>query len=198
VRQALGEMEAVGLVKRRQGSGTMLVAREPALRYMLAIGSEPDILRYASETVFELIEGRRPISVADARRVGLGDPSGWCQWRGLRRTEKDGLPLGLTTVYLPNIYSDVMDSLGRHYRRAIFDVIAEKHGTVVTSVHQTISATVLDAEEADCLQSRPGMPALAITRRFSWAEGLFEIADSVHPADRFNYELELQREPSRP
>jgi len=197
VRQALGEMEAVGLVKRRQGSGTTLVAREPTLRYLLAIGSEPDILRYASETVFELIEGRRPVSVADARHLGLGDPAGWRQWRGLRRTETERLPLGLTTVYLPDVYTAVMESLGKVYRRAIFDAIADTSGTVMTSVHQTISATVLDGEEAEWLQSKPGMPALAITRRFSSAEGLFEVADSLHPADRFNYELELQREASR-
>jgi DNA-binding GntR family transcriptional regulator len=197
VRQALGEMEAEGLVKRRQGSGTTLISRQPSTRYILAIGSEPEILRYASETVFEVIDGRRLVPIGDSRRLGLGDPSGWSQWRGLRRTGRDGLPLGLTTLYLPDRYADVMDTLGRYFRRAIFDVIAERHGTVVTSVHQTISATVLDGDEAESLQSSPGMPALAIIRRFSSSQGVFEVAASIHPADRFSYELRLEREQGR-
>jgi DNA-binding GntR family transcriptional regulator len=194
VRQALGEMESVGLVQRRQGSGTTLVARQPALRYVLAIGSEPDILRYASETMFEITEGRRPVAVADGRRLGLGDPSGWSQWRGLRRSGRNGLPLGFSTVYIPNMYADVMGALGKYYRRALFDVIAERHSITITAIDQTISATMLDPEEAEVLQSKTGMPALAIARRFSSVDGLFEVAESVHPADRFSYELRLERE----
>jgi DNA-binding GntR family transcriptional regulator len=194
VRQALAELESAGLVRRRQGSGTTVVAREPALRYSLSIASEGDILRFASETALEFTEFAAPVSVADSRRLRLGAPGEWRVWRGLRQATPSGLPLGIAAVYIPATYTDTMKKLGKRTQRAIFDYIASAQGLTITAIEQEISATVIDAQESDVLQTPVGTPALSILRRFMSEQRVIEVAETIYPADRFSYEIRLERD----
>ena len=196
VRQALAELESAGLVRRRQGSGTTVVARDPALRYSLSIGSEADILQFTSETFLEFTEVAAPVSAADSRRLRLGAPSEWRVWRGLRQSAGSGLPLGVATVYVPVIYTDTMKKLGARPQRAIFEHIASSTGAVLTAIEQEISATVVDAKESDVLQTPIGTPALSIVRRFLCEQRLIEVAETIYPSDRFSYEIRLERDNS--
>ena len=193
VRQALSEIEAAGLVERRQGSGTKLVAIRPSLRYGLSVTSDSDILRYVSETVLIIDGGATRASMEDARRLRLGDPAHWLRWNGVRSSPGDGVSLGVVKVYLPDQYVDVMQKQSRQPQRAIFDLISQTHGVAVTSIEQDISATVLDASEAELLGSQAGHAALSIARRFHSAKGLFEVSETIHPSDRFVYQLRLER-----
>jgi DNA-binding GntR family transcriptional regulator len=193
IRQALSEIESAGLVERRQGSGTRLVATRRPLRYGLSVNSESDILRYVSETVLLMNSPAVRIPVAEGRRLRLGDPSQWSRWRGVRKSVGERLPLGAVSVYLPNQYADVMRQQARQQNRAIFDLLSQSHGVEVTAIEQDISATVLDTSEAELLEAQPGDPALSIVRRFSSAKGLIEVAETIHPSDRFIYQLRLER-----
>jgi DNA-binding GntR family transcriptional regulator len=193
IRQALSEIESAGLVERRQGSGTRLVATRPTLRYGLSVNSESDILRYVSETILLVSGSAVPAPVSDGRRLRLGDPAQWSRWKGVRKSVDERLPLGTVSVYLPNQYADVMRLQARQQKRAIFDLISRSHGVVVTAIEQDISATVLDASEADLLEAQPGDPALSIVRKFYSAKGLIEVSETIHPSDRFIYQLRLER-----
>ena len=196
VRQALGTLEEAGFIARRQGSGTKVIAQHAPVRYVLSATSEDDILRYASETVFDVQSTTTPIPFADARRLQLGDPARWTRIRGLRR-EPHGGPIGLTTVFVPARLADVTERIGQQARVALFSQIAEHHGLTITRIEQEITATLLTDEEATALDATTGAPALAITRRYHCAEiGLFEAAENIHPAERFSYALRLEREPA--
>jgi GntR family transcriptional regulator len=162
----------------------------------LSLAPEEDTLRFASETVLDLSEFAAPVSSADSRRLRLGAASEWRVWRGLRRTTAGGPPLGIVAVYLPAIYVDTMKTLEKRSRRAIFDYIASAHGLVITAIEQGISATVVDADEAMVLQAAEGAPALSIVRRFVGPQRLMEVSETVYPADRFSYEIRLEREHS--
>jgi DNA-binding GntR family transcriptional regulator len=194
IRQALAELEAVGIARRRQGSGTTVVARAPALRYSLSIATEADIMRYASETTFEISEFAVAVSSVDSRRLRLGAPDKWLAWHGLRRAIDSGSPLGLGTVYVARDYGDAMQDVGPGLRSAIFDRISAAFGLVVTSIEQQISATVLDDDEAVRLETEAGSPALAIVRRYVADHHLIEVAETVYPSDRFSYTLRLDRD----
>ena len=75
--------------------------------------------------------------------------------------------------------------------------LSEAHGLTLTHIDQEITATLLAPDEADLLDAAAGVPALALVRRyFSEEVGLFQIAESVHPADRFSYAVRLERERS--
>lgn len=194
VRQALSELESAGIVKRRQGSGTTVIAREPPLRYSMSVASETDILRFASETSLDFTETAAPVSAADSRRLRLGAPNEWRAWRGIRRSAAGGLPLGWATVYVPVLYIDTMKTLDRRAQQAIFTTIATAHGLTLTVIEQEITATVVDADEAELLQIPPGAPALSIVRRFGSDRGLLEVAETIFPAERFRYEIRLERD----
>jgi GntR family transcriptional regulator len=192
VRQALAELESAGLAKRRQGSGTTVVARRPTPRYSLSIRSEADILRYAMETVFEIVESAVAVSVTDSRRLRLGPPTGWRAWKGLRRATSGGPPLGIARVYVPVEYLETMTELERRPRRQIFGPAAAQ-GLTVTVIEQDITAIILDHEESEILGASTGSPALAMVRRYFSGDRLLEVAETMCPADRFSYGLRLGR-----
>jgi DNA-binding GntR family transcriptional regulator len=185
VRQALASLESAGLVKRRQGSGTTVVAREPAVRYSLSISSEAEIMRYASETTFEVLEADLPVNAVDSRRLRLGAPSDWRMWRGLRRGVNGGMPIGVTTVHVPMPYVDSMKALERTSHGAIFDYLVRANGLTLTAIDQEISATIVDEQESALLQTPASVPALSVVRRYVAAQGPFEVAETIYPSDRF-------------
>ena len=196
IRQALGEIENSGVVERRQGSGTTLMARRRLLRYVLSATSENDLLRYAADTSLTFSGSAEIPDVSDCRRLHLDVPSNWRRWRGVRSESVGGPPIGLTSIYVPTAYADVMKGVGGTQRRAIFELVLSRFDLVLTQIDQVSSATVLDLEEARKLEADPGTPALVITRHYSTASGLIEVAENVHPADRFSYEIRLERDPS--
>jgi DNA-binding GntR family transcriptional regulator len=196
IRQALAELESAGLVRRRQGSGTTVVASQTALRYSLSIASEEDILRFTSETIIEFTEIAAPVSAADCRRLRLGAAGEWRVWRGLRQAAQSGLPLGISNVYIPVIYTQTMRKLEKRTQRAIFDYLASSHGLTLTAIEQEISATVVDSEESDVLHTPVGTPALSILRRFACDRMLIEVSETIYPSDRFSYEIRLERDNS--
>jgi DNA-binding GntR family transcriptional regulator len=192
VRQALAELETAGLARRRQGSGTTVVARTPAPRYSLSIRSDADIVRYAMETVFEISESAVAVSVTDSRRLRLGAPTGWRVWKGLRRPASGGLPLGIARVYVPVEYLETMTALERRPRRPIFGPAAAE-GLTITAIEQDITAIILDDAETEILGAAQHSPALAMVRRYFSDDRLIEVAETMCPADRFTYDLRLDR-----
>lgn len=194
VRQALGEVERAGFVERRQGSGTTLVSRKPVFRYVVSVTSEVHILRYMAETVLELSRSPKPVSLGDGRRLQLADAARWSRWEGIRRDAPAGPPIGVVSLYLPRVYNDVVKRLGVQTQRAIFVELMAEAGVALKRIDQVITASVLAEDEAERLQADAGAPAIVITRRYSTENGLFEVSESIHPADRFNYALRLQPE----
>jgi DNA-binding GntR family transcriptional regulator len=197
IRQALAAMEEAGLIDRRQGSGTRVLARRAPVRYVQTAGSEGDILRYAAETVLDIVGPAGAVSVSDARRLHLGDPDQWVRVRGVRRDPHVLPPLGITTLYVRASHADAALRGGPRSREAIFAKIAQAHSLTLSLIEQEITATLLTDDEAEVLDAAPGGPALAVVRRYHSEEcGLFEVAESVHPADRFSHAVRLERERS--
>ena len=53
---------------------------------------------------------------------------------------------------------------------------------------------MLDADDAANLGAQSGAPALRIVRRYYSDDGrLLELADNVHPSDRFTYRMQLRK-----
>jgi DNA-binding GntR family transcriptional regulator len=194
IRQALAQLELAGVVKRRRGSGTTVVALEPALRYTLSVVSEADILRFASETILEFTEFGAPVSSVDSRRLRLGASGDWRLWRGLRQSTAGGPPLGQASVYVAAPFTGSMKVLGRRTQRAIFDHLAESNGLVISTIEQEITATVIDQAESEALSAAVGTPALSVLRRFISDQRLIEVSETIFPADRFSYEIRLERD----
>ena len=64
----------------------------------------------------------------------------------------------------------------------------------IQRVEQELQGVLLSADDAANLEAEPGAPALRILRRYYSDQGtLLEVADNIHPSDRFTYRMELRR-----
>jgi GntR family transcriptional regulator len=191
-REALRRLEDAGLVERRQGSGTRVVAKDAEVRYVFTTSSEADVLRYARDTV---LVGRGEWRPAPARRraaLQLDPEREWLVLDATRRARSRGPAIGVTTVYVDAALAPDDAHLDLPDSRPIFVQLAEARGLQLLTIEQEIYATTLPAATAKRLGVETGSPGLGVIRRFAAADiGLYEVSETLHPADQFRYSLKL-------
>ena len=97
VRAALRCLYDLGLVTRRQGSGTQVVARQPGSAYRQSLGSLDDILQYAAKTRLTLQPGQTVAARGElARLLDCAPGREWRYYAGIRRAPRGRTP-GTTT-----------------------------------------------------------------------------------------------------
>lgn len=190
VREALRRLSEAGLITRRHGSGSRVVASSPRPSYVLALDSESDVLRYAAETSIRLTGHAKAVSAVAASALRLDDADSWIVITGLR--EAMGKAIGLVEVYLQRQHREVVDDLGTTVAGAIYQEIIGRYGLTLSRIEQTITATTLSAAQARRLKADAGEPALRIMRRYVTEEaGTTEVSVTIHPATRFTYSLNI-------
>ncbi|HTK66717.1 MAG TPA: GntR family transcriptional regulator [Pseudonocardia sp.] len=191
VREALRSLIESGLISRRHGSGSRVIAATPPRSYALGVESETDVLRYAAETSMTLTGRTSTVAAAIAGKLGLDDPGEWLGVSGIR-TVADGTRIGLVEVYLRKAHAPVLDQLDTPLTGAIFGHLLRHYQLTLVAIEQKISAIALKPAQARRLNADPGQPALRIERRYLTAEaGLVEVSVTTHPADRFEYSLRI-------
>ncbi|GIX32260.1 MAG: transcriptional regulator [Lysobacterales bacterium] len=193
-REGLRLLEQMGLIERRRGAGTRVIARHSPVQYRQTVQSIDDLLQYGAATRLELID--TVLESADpllAGRVGVESGSVLIRLRGLRRPRDGGLPIAYTEVWIPRprgrLGDRLLDPTDAIY--ALMDLLNLRH---LVRVEQLIEAESLSSDRAQALGVEPGSPALRFTRRyFGQGERLLAHAESSHPAGRFSYRTVLSR-----
>ena len=73
-------------------------------------------------------------------------------------------------------------------------MIEREYKVTIQRVEQDLQGAVLDADDAANLGTEPGAPALRVLRRyFDDRDRLLEVAENIHPADRFTYRMQLRK-----
>jgi len=192
VREALRRLADSGLIVRRHGSGSRVIASSPRLAYVLTVDSESDVLRYAAETTMRLSSKVSTVPKRTALELGLGEPSEWSRLAGVRYSPS-GEKIGLVAVYLRAAHATIATEIEQPVRRAIYVQLLERLGLQLSSIEQRIGATVLTATQARQLGAVEGEPALRIIRRYNVAGAQpIEVSVQVHPASRFEYSLSIE------
>ena len=87
-----------------------------------------------------------------------------------------------------------IESKLRGRKTAVYALIEREYKVSIQRVEQELQGVVLDADDAANLHSEVGAPALRVVRRYYSDQGvLLEVADNIHPSDRFTYRMELRR-----
>lgn len=194
VREALRRLQTEGLIRRRQGSGTVVqpaAARAGALHQPLSNVAE--ILQYARDTRFAFTaRGRRRLPKRYAEPIGA-DPTGtWFHFGGVRTQGDGGLPIALTDAYVHQDFSDVVQRIDAE-KSTIFQQLEELAGISVAQVTQNIQAVSATTAVAEQLRINRGSPCLRIMRCYIDRSGrTFEISVSHHPGDRFAYAMHIE------
>ncbi|MEM5518256.1 GntR family transcriptional regulator [Henriciella sp. AS95] len=188
-REALRLLTAEGLLKRRKGSGSVVQAPQTPV-FAQALGDFEAILQYARDAALVLQNTRRATK-RDLQPFELSDD--YVRFEGLRGLSGQE-PLALTRIFaLASISPDetTLTQLGT----SLSEWIEQEHGVTVAKVTQRMEAIAVGAADSEQLNVKEGSPALRTLRRYRDQQGrIILLSESLHPAGRFAYEMELKRQ----
>jgi GntR family transcriptional regulator len=191
-RDALRVLSEEGLIARKRGAGTTVIATSPAGPFSQEWGDIGDILQYARDTPL-LVMSYGPAPDGDILEMGLEARQSWMMVKGMRQRLEGGAPLALTSICVRQDLMPKRETV-ENWPGAIGEYIGEHSGVRAARIDQEISAILLDRGSAKALGERTGNPALRTLRRYLDCEGIIFMASvSLHPGDRFVYTMKVER-----
>jgi GntR family transcriptional regulator len=200
-REAVRMLAASGLVTRRQRVGTVVIAATEAQRYTHHADSVQELLQYAQDTELRLVYiGKVALSKEKAQEFGAQAGQEWVYGMGVRvaGTASDQASgatraICVTRLYLNPVLEGIESKL-RGRRGAVQALIESEYGIPIERIEQELQGVLLDADDAANLGTTPGAAGLRIVRRYYSQQGeLLEIAENIHPADRFVYRMQIRK-----
>lgn len=198
VRLALQELQALGLVSRKKRLGTRVESATPQTGYSQSVATLEGLMQLAEDQVrvvrkVETVVVDRPT----AKQLGVLPGTRWIRIE-LLRLPGDGnaeKPVGWTETYIDAEYTDVPKLLRKQPKVLVSSLIESLYGRRVAEVEQTVRAVPLAPELAPVLHADAGSPALCVMRRYlDHTNEAFEIAITIHPADRMVVKSRLRRD----
>jgi DNA-binding GntR family transcriptional regulator len=195
VREALRIVEVAGLIARRQGSGSAVVADTSAVRYQQTLDTIEDLLQHGADSRLQLQ------STAEVEPTpGLAHLLG-CQPGGLSvalrclRFARSGAadhPFALMRVWFPPLSGPrrarLLDTA--HALKALLRLLDASR---IGRIEQSLSAVALDAADARLIGVAAGAPALRAQRTYFDRHGQLMLhADSLHRADVYSHRSTLR------
>lgn len=189
VRAALQRLDELGMIERRAGIGTRVVANRPLEPYRPLATTPEDILAVVAGTRIVKIETAEITASATlARRLRCRPGSRWLRLAGPRVARSEpGPPLCFSEQYL-------REDLARHepYRRSLERGEFDLADLRAQRIEQELTAGLVDETMAEALETAPGTPALVVIRRhWSPSRALVSVGVHTHPAERTSIRWEL-------
>ena len=198
VRAALSELQQLGLVSRRRNAGTRVESSEPVRAHSTSgqsLATIEDLTQYAAETE-RVVLGMADVVMERglARHLGLQPGQEMLRIQHLRvHPDRVRKPICWTDMYVDFAFRELRDVIPEH--RGLFaNLIETRFGRRIAEVSQSIRAVGVPEGCAEALAAAAGSHALEIVRRYHDAAGSpLLVTCSIHPADRFSYEIKLSR-----
>ena len=197
VRQALGQLQKNGLVQRRQGIGTEVMARTPPRNFSYTIGSIEQLQQYAHQSRLT----RHRLTMVDAGQA-LAEQLGCAVGERFLRIDAVRMPAGATPacepiawtrVYIRELYAGIRARL-KDFDGHIGTLVEQTYGERISAIDQTMSAVAIEPAVARHLNVPPGSPGLRIDRRYLGRDGKpFQFVTAIHAGDRFTMSTRLSR-----
>ncbi len=186
-------MVELGVIARRQGSGSVVISAAPPATYTQSIRSLSDLFQLALETHFTKLSTRF-VMPNPAIQSAIGGVPGerWMLMRGLRRDRPGGKPLCTIHSYIPDrlawIVPELPACVGPFYEH-----IALRSGEPMIDAVQEITAGVMTGSVARALGRPVGSTTVRVLRRYRSAQGILITSLNWHPADDFVFRTHIQR-----
>ncbi|MCC5978199.1 MAG: GntR family transcriptional regulator [Salinarimonas sp.] len=195
IREALRRLTEAGFVARRQGSGTLVIAQEPAGNFTHSMRSLTELFQYAVDTRFAIDE-IAPVEVDNAAATLIGCAPGdtWLRVQGLRMTRAQDAIICHTTVFIDMRFAwlepEMRDCVG-----PLYALIERRAGVPVAEAVQTTNAVPVPEAIRPLLDMPKGAYALRLVRRYLDRDGATMVVSiNHHPADRFSYTMRIRRD----
>ena len=195
IREALRIVTERGLILRRAGMGSVVIAAGPSTLFTHSVGSLSEWMRYPAETVRETVETGEVVADRDLAALLKCEPGRrWFRIGAIRRADAFARPLGWTDIYVLPKYAAVA-ARRDHGRTPVHEQVAKQFGEATEHAQLDILAGRLPPALAGHLDAEAGSPTLVMVRRYYGARsGLFEITVTTHPEGRYVYSMEMRRE----
>lgn len=192
VREALRILGQMGIVDRKPGAGTVIKARKPQPSYLQVIRSPQELLQYPESVLH--VQGSRFLRASRKLAALLQCRSGerWFHVQAVRSHRREKSPICWLDLYLVPEYAGVLPLIGKR-DQPVYEMVFEKFGEQTVSVSVDLGVSRISAAMAEPLRAKAGEPSLRVVRRYGGTDKrIFQISVSEHPADRYNYRLQLQ------
>ena len=193
-REALRRLTELGLVQRRQGSGTQVIASRQTPNYAQKMRSLNELFEFAQETRLSIL-GTRVATVEPglAELLGRRPDRQWLIVDAVRRDPIDRA-LNYSRIYVHEDFAGLADGL-EDLAGPLYKAIEDRFGILVQEVIQTIAAEPFPRDVAKALAVRPGGWAVSVTRRYLGDDSRpILISMNWHPAETFSYAMHLKRD----
>ena len=192
VRAALRTLQELGLIASQPGVGSVVRASHYDAQYTQSFSSVEDLLQYAKTTRFETLERSEIVADADFVLAIGGQPGDrWWHLYMLRTPKDNDTPVTVADVYIPYGVGLALSDFPQA-DIPIFEQI-EKSGVSIVEIKQEIGAAMPTEKEARMLAIDANQPVLVILRRYIGERGrLLEVTRTVHPADKFSYQMDVR------
>ncbi|MEW9804681.1 GntR family transcriptional regulator [Mesorhizobium marinum] len=191
-RTALDSLEQEGLIVRKSGRGSIVLAPRVEQPAMEMYGFSEDMrqrgLRPSYQTIFAG-RARANVEVSEALGIRVNSPI----YHSRRVLRADEQPVGLALSWLPlGIFGEVAPpTIEELNSNSLYRWLNEKCGVKVAGARETIEATQAEADAAAQLELVAGAALLVVRRRSDTAEGLpVEYAILLFRSDRYRLHLE--------
>lgn len=194
-RAALAVLSDAGLVRRRPGAGTRVIAQRVAMRYEHEVDTIDLLLQYGNSTHLTVLSARRPkASRATARDLGIAPGEDYLHLLALRsEVERRDEPIAVTEMLVP-IHADTPVEALLDPLTAPRAVSALLEPNKLSQVEQIFDAASFSARNAKLLGLEEGDPCMRAQRLYHGIGGrLLMQATSLHPRGRFAYRVVLAR-----
>ena len=194
MRHALMALCERGLIVRRRGAGTRVIARQRSRRFTQTVNSMDEILHYPKNTYREGVINEMVECSGELQGFLKAPPgSSWFHIGAVRREADSDLPVAWTDIYVLPRYADVVKRRD-HASSMVYEQIEKAFGVQIDRAEVDIFPERISAKHAKLLKVAPGSPALVIVRRYYDNDGEpFEMTLTRHPEKRFVYSMELRR-----
>lgn len=194
IRDALRQIEELGLVERRRGVGTRVLARRPSGAYVHRVRSPAEVMKYPRESRMQVAgTGYVQASATQAALIGCKTGSRWMRIRAVRHMPGRRPPICQLELYLRPKFAAVAGQVGRT-RDLAFQLIERRYGVNVVEVGVEIMARPMPPDAAAALEVEAGSPSMTVVRRYRDERGeLLCVSVSEHPGDRYTFSQTLKR-----
>ncbi len=194
IRKALDVLRDLGLVERRSGVGTIVIAQRPKDQIVQTLSSFEELFQYPSETYRRQLATKRVVASPELSLMLRSSPGqAWTRLRAMRIARRTEAPISWLEAYVRPDFADVLKQ-PNPAGVSLLRQIETAHGHTAATAQVEMSVTRVDAEKAGLLAVEEGSPALIILRRYSGEDGqVYLLTYSVHPENRFSLNFELEK-----
>jgi DNA-binding GntR family transcriptional regulator len=193
VREALRRLVDHGMLQRRQGAGSVVVAVAPQARYVQSLSSLADLSQLAFDTDYEMLSSAPVTLPADiAADIAGVAGSRWWLMKGLRRSRPSGNVLCYVHSYIPRRLSRYVKELPRCVG-PFYGHLAKRSAEEIVEVEQVLRGRPMNKDVAGHLQQKRGAIGICALRRYRSRKGTLIASYNWHVAQDFHYHMKLLR-----